>query len=355
MRSPFVAMQIVPTGIGCEVGGFAGDATPATNLLASACDLLLTHPNAVNAATMYRARPNVAYVEGYGLDRFMLGHWALRPVRANRIALVIDRAVADDASAMIRLTNAANAARTVSGVDLIGWIATVEPLDLRLEVGASMATHGEIANPDVLLEAARAAVRRGAEAIALIARMPAVPPDQAAAYAQGTAPDPIGGLEAILSHLVVDALMVPCAHAPYEPFEEEGVVDPRVAAETIGLTFLPCVLEGLARAPRYVSAEHVRPGDLTVADLDAVVAPWEACGGVPMLVAAERDLPLIAVRSGVAACRATPLDLGLPAIEAASYLEAAGLLLALREGLSLSSLRRPVASLAELAPVPPLR
>lgn len=342
---PFIAIQIVPTGIGCEVGGFAGDATPATNLLASACDLLLTHPNAVNAAVMYRARPNVLYVEGHALDRFAMGSWALRPVRSNRIVMVIDQAVADDPQAMIRISNAANAARTVAGVDLIGWVATEEALALRLSGGEFGSTHGEIANPEVLLEAARKAVSLGAEAIALVARMPEVPEDLAEAYSEGTGPDPIGGLEAVLSHLVVDALMVPCAHAPYEPFEEEGLVDPRVAAETIGLTFLPCVLEGLARAPRYVPASEARLGDLTIDQVDAVVAPEEACGGIPMLVAAERGLPLIAVSSGVAASRVTPEQLGIPALTASSYLEAAGLLLALKEGLSPAMLRRPVPSL----------
>ncbi len=347
---PFIAMQIVPTGIGCEVGGYAGDATPATNLLASACDLLLTHPNAVNAAVMYRARTNVGYVEGHALDRFALGQWALRPVRANRIALVIDRAIADDPRAMIRLINAANATRTVAGTALMGWLPTSEPLGLSLALGELGSTHGEISNPEILLDAAREAVRRGAEAIALVTRMPQPPAKLAEAYAQGRGSDPIGGLEAMLSHLVVDALMVPCAHAPYETFEEEDAVDPRVAAETIGLTFLPCVLEGLARAPRFVPIAEAKPQDLTIADLDAVVAPWEACGGIPMLVAAERGIPLIAVKSGVASCSATPEQLGLSALGAASYLEAAGILLALKEGLSLSALRRPVVPFRALTP-----
>ena len=39
---------IVPTGIGCEVGGFAGDALPTAKLLASASGCLITHPNAVS-------------------------------------------------------------------------------------------------------------------------------------------------------------------------------------------------------------------------------------------------------------------------------------------------------------------
>ena len=40
--SRFAVVQIVPTGVRCEIGGFVGDACPATNLLASAADVLIT-------------------------------------------------------------------------------------------------------------------------------------------------------------------------------------------------------------------------------------------------------------------------------------------------------------------------
>ena len=43
-------VMIIPTGIGCEIGGHAGDATPAAKLLASVCDKLIIHPNVVNAS-----------------------------------------------------------------------------------------------------------------------------------------------------------------------------------------------------------------------------------------------------------------------------------------------------------------
>ena len=46
-----VALHAVPTGVGCEVGGYAGDAAPATELLAKAVDYVITNPNAVNASS----------------------------------------------------------------------------------------------------------------------------------------------------------------------------------------------------------------------------------------------------------------------------------------------------------------
>ena len=60
---------IVPTGIGCEVGGFAGDALPTAKLLASASGCLITHPNVMNGGTLSEKDKNIFYVEGYSLDR----------------------------------------------------------------------------------------------------------------------------------------------------------------------------------------------------------------------------------------------------------------------------------------------
>ena len=41
---------IVPTGIGCEIGGHAGDANPVARLFGPCCDNLILHPNVVNAS-----------------------------------------------------------------------------------------------------------------------------------------------------------------------------------------------------------------------------------------------------------------------------------------------------------------
>ncbi|KVQ49923.1 hypothetical protein WK03_07745 [Burkholderia cepacia] len=48
--SSFNFALVIPTGIGCVVGGHAGDANPVVNLLATTCDTLITHPNAVIAS-----------------------------------------------------------------------------------------------------------------------------------------------------------------------------------------------------------------------------------------------------------------------------------------------------------------
>ena len=63
---------IVPTGIGCEIGGFAGDALPTAKLLASASGCLITHPNVMNEFSFWKSW-KYFYVEGYSLDRFAKG------------------------------------------------------------------------------------------------------------------------------------------------------------------------------------------------------------------------------------------------------------------------------------------
>ncbi|HEY9899709.1 MAG TPA: DUF3326 domain-containing protein [Pantanalinema sp.] len=348
--TPFTALMIVPTGLGAEVGGYAGDATPAANLLAAACDRLVTHPNVVNAASLFAARSNVWYVEGGMLDRFCLREGVLRPVRANRVGLLIDRTIVDaDPEGLLHLLTAADACRAVQGVPMVGWLATCEPVRSRIVLGAMGASSGEVENPEVLLEGARALLAQGATAIALVTRMPELPEAETEAYLAGSGPDPIGGLEAILSHIVTRALGVPCAHAPYESPDRPMRVDPRVAAESVGFTFLPCILEGLRRAPRLAPLAQKERGDLAFEQVDAVVAPWGACGGIPVLAAHHRGIPVIAVKGNAVASQADPVSLGLSGVlEVGTYLEAAGALLALKEGLSPQSILRP------LSPLPPL-
>ena len=61
-------LMLVPTGIGCDIGGYAGDALPSARLLAAASGCLITHPNVMNGASLYWSDSRVLYVEGYGLD-----------------------------------------------------------------------------------------------------------------------------------------------------------------------------------------------------------------------------------------------------------------------------------------------
>lgn len=333
---PFTVVSIIPTGVGAAVGGFAGDGTPATNLLAAACDRLITHPNAINGAAFYHASRNVLYVEGAALDAFCRGELALREVASNRIGLLLDagiRAIVPDP--LPDLWNAVESCRRVGGVAIPAIAWTDGPVGARVVLAPDGTSHGEVARPEAVLAGARALLAEGVEAIALACALEGAGARAVEAYQRGAAPDPIGGLEAILSHLVVTELGVPCAHAPVEAFPEvRQRVDPRAAAEELSPSYLPCVLFGLARAPRYVPRADAGPWDLTFDRVDAVVAPAGCLGGVSVLAAVARGLTVIAVENPTALA-VTASSLGLPGvIPAGSYAEAAGLLLALRHGIA---------------------
>jgi hypothetical protein len=125
-----------------------------------------------------------------------------------------------------------------------------------------------------------------------------------------------------------------------------------VAAELISTPHYFSVLKGLARAPRLVplaSLDAAPAAALTLNNVAAVVAPASCLGGVPALAAELSAIPLIAVRENE-----TVLDVSNDVmrmqnvIEVDSYLEAAGVLTALRSGIALESLRRPIREAREV-------
>ena len=118
------------------------------------------------------------------------------------------------------------------------------------------------------------------------------------------------------------------------------------AGEELGFTFLPCVLVGLSRAPDLLpAAAPAAATALAIEAVGAVVAPAGALGGAAVLACAERGIPVIAVENPCL-LNVTAEALGLEVLPAASYSEAAGLVLALREGLAPAALRRPLPALA---------
>ena len=352
MRSSLPTLLVVPTGIGCEIGGFAGDALPSARLLAAASGCLITHPNVMNAAALYWSDPRIHYVEGYGLDRFAAGEWALRPVRQQRIGLLLDAGIEPDLRQ--RHLQVADACRASLGLTIGPVVTTDHPLGVHLELGESGTSWGSLDRPDALLRAGERLKAAGATAIAVVARFPDDPESEAlAAYRHGGGVDALAGAEAVISHLLVQHLQMPCAHAPaLDPLPLDPQLDPRAAGEELAYTFLACVLVGLSRAPDLIACDGmVRPDHLHADQLGAVVAPAGALGGDAVLACLERHVPLITVANpSLLEVTVDALQLGgSDAVhEAGSYAEAAGLLLALREGVSAEALQRPLLPLREL-------
>ena len=343
--APMPTLMVVPTGIGCAIGGYAGDALPSARLLAAASGCLITHPNVMNGAALYWSDPRIHYVEGYGLDRFAAGEWLLRPVRRQRIGLLLDAGI--EPELVQRQIQVAEACRATLGLEIGPVLSTDAPLGVHLERGASGASWGSLERPDALLRAGERLRTAGATAIAVVARFPEDPQSaELAAYREGSGVDALAGAEAVISHLLVRHLQIPCAHAPaLGPLPLDLDLDPRAAAEELGYTFLACVLVGLSRAPDLVPAGQsmVEGNGFRADQLGAVVVPEGALGGEALLAAVARDVSVIAV-ANPSLLAVTPEVLGLAdaVLPAASYSEAAGLVLALREGLSPASLQRPL-------------
>ncbi|MEN9224520.1 MAG: DUF3326 domain-containing protein [Thermostichus sp. HHBFW_bins_43] len=335
--NPYTTLLLIPTGIGARIGGFAGDALPIARMLAAAAERVLTHPNVLNGASLFWPLRNVLYVEGYGLDQFCAGSWNLRPVRQNCVGVVLDAGIPADLQQ--RQIQVMQAAQATLGLDIGPWRVTSRPLGLSLGHSPSGASQGSLAHPEVLLAAAKDLLNAGAEAIAVVARFP----DDLdfSQYEQGVGVDPLAGVEAIISHLVVRELRIPCAHAPaFYAETQPKPVHPRAAAEEVGFTFLPSVLAGLSYAPRFVSrSDSPQPGDLQAEQVDSVIAPATAFGGPGLLHLASRSRPplFIAVAENTTLMQVHPRQLGIPHVQVGSYLEAVGAVVAHRAGVALAS------------------
>ena len=348
---------VVPTGIGAAIGGYAGDALPVARALAQVTDRLITHPNVLNGAQLYWPMANAYYVEGYGLDQFAAGRWGLRPVHQNSIGLVIDQAVEDELR--WRHLQAADAARATLGLNVSTHIVTDSSLGVSLKTTASGASWGTVENPGSLLRAAERLINEaGVRAIAVVARFPDDEDSPAlAAYRQGQGVDPLAGVEAVISHLVVRTFKLPCAHAPaLSPLPLDTQISPRSAAEEIGYTFLPCVLAGLSRAPQFVcQRDHPSAANsavITADQVDAIVVPATAFGGSAVMSLApqlsRRGAQVIAVGENSTKMAVEAADLGIRAIAVDTYLEAVGAIAAYRAGVTTDALRPHIQSLPAL-------
>lgn len=347
----FTTVFLVPTGVGSNIGGHAGDATPAAALLASVSDRLITHPNVVNASDVIDLPANAWYVEGSIISRFLLGAIGLQPVRENRVLVVIDSQQHSQAeSAAI---NSVNAARSTYGLIVPRIVLLDPPILMRALWAASGRATGRVEQLQGLLQVLQES-REDYDAVAF-ATVVGVPREYHTAYFQsgGEMVNPWGGAEAIFTHAISSMFNVPTAHAPMLESKEiadqdPGIVDPRMAAEAISAAFFMCVLKGLQRSPRIVEIEETltppAPGVITAEDVSLLVIPDKVVG-LPTLAALEQGIPVVAVRenSNILAndLQALPWAEGqLHIVD--NYWEAAGIAAALRAGIDPASVRRPI-------------
>lgn len=329
----FRTALIIPTGLGASVGGHAGDAGSTARLLASVCDILITHPNVVNASDINEMTDNTFYVEGHALTKYLSGHIGLQKVRQNRILVVIDGSA--NSRYIDAAINSVNAACSSYGLDCSD-IVILNPsftMEVGFVTGVGRAT-GVVENLNDLYVMLHD--RRGTyDAIALTSLVKISQSARDHYYSAGGV-NPWGGVEAMLTHAISHHFQVPCAHAPMMESTEVaeldyGIIDPRDAAEIVSFTYLQCVLKGLNRAPRLCESGI---------DVSCLVTP-RMCLGLPVLAAHERGIPIIAVNDKL---QVETVDCTnyIRAIVVDNYIEAAGVVAALRAGISVKSLRRPL-------------
>jgi hypothetical protein len=343
-----VVVSVIPTGIGCDIGGYAADAAPATALLASCTDLLITNPNAVNASNFIYIPDNVLYTEGFMIDMFGKGQVNLYRTYSNKVGLIIEKTTESNLDIVF---NIINTARAVYGVDIEHYVITRGPIGGRCEQTLSGSYVGRIDNPHEIFEACEQLIAKGVNAVAVTSIIKDLPMDNYAKHFRGEHPNPVGGAEAVISHLITRKYRLPAAHAPMINEKEmdlnSGVVDARGAGEFASVSGLACILIGLRQAPQMSLLQRSRIKDyVNINNLTAVVAPAAALGGIPMLYAAKFGIPVIAVKNNKTILDVTQAGLKMKnVIEVNNYPEAAGILQALRKGISIPALYRPLETL----------
>ena len=348
--SQFNVVFLVPTGIGAEIGGHAGDATPTARLLAQTCDTLILHPNVVNASDINEMPSNSLYVEGSVITRLLMGTIGLAPTRANRVLVIID-AHKDDMFVNAAI-NTVSAARASYGLVCPEVIELYPPMMMESEFTDFGTAAGKIDGLERLFAVIEE--QEGLYDAVAISSVILTPEEFHQEYfdAAGKMVNPWGGVEAMLTHAVSSRFNVPSAHSPMFESQEianrdPGVVEPRMAAEAISLTFFESVLKGLHRSPRILtdSSQMSEPGVISASDISCLVIP-DGCVGLPTLAALEQGIPVIAVRENE-----NLMDNDLTRLPWRSdqlrivenYWEAAGVLCAIRGGIAPESVRRPIA------------
>lgn len=345
----FNCVLLVPTGVGAEIGGHAGDATPVAALLAAACDTLITHPNVVNASDIIDIPANCLYVEGSVIARLMMGTAGLQRARNNRMMVVLGHH--EDELFVNAAINSVNAARATYGLQTPAIIRLGPEFEMESEYTHSGRAAGRIRGLELLMGVLEER-RNDFDAVAISSQI-GVPPGYHAEYfeSNGEMVNPWGGVEAMLTHAVSTYFDVPSAHAPMLETQEiansdPGIVDPRMAAEAVSLALIQSVLKGLQRSPGIVTGQAGlnHPGTITAEDISCLVIP-DGCLGLPVLAALEQGIRVIAVGENR---NLMQNDLGrLPwagnqFYRVENYWEAAGVMSAFKAGIDPASVRRPI-------------
>lgn len=295
----------VPTGIGANIGGFAGDAGSYARKIAKEFSLIV-NPNVVNAACFSAITENMLYTEGYTITEFMKGNISLIPSKDNKIGVIFDKAISQNVLNIH--INTINAVKTVYGANVIGWEISDEETGVDFFTTESGISTGCVKNTKTLIEAGKKLIERGANVLAVVCKFDEPEED---GYANGECVDVVGGAEAIISHCLTKELGTPTVHAP--AFEDYAIkpdlVHPKAAAEYITPTFLPCLLLGLQNAP--LIKKGLDEKYITVNNVKTLIMPKNSLGSSIVTNAIKKGIIVLAVEENSTVLNVTAENLGI--------------------------------------------
>lgn len=283
----------IPTGIGAEIGGFAGDGGKIARKFAKHFNVL-THPNVVNGGILSAITDDILYLEGYFFDEFFSGNIVINPLdkyEENIIGVIFDASIPKN---ILNIhINTISAMKEVKGLNIPFFEITDEPVGVEFFIKNNLST-GTIKNENAILRAAKKLIEKGANAIAIVCYFNEDADD--INYEQGIGIDPIGGIEAVISHLIAKEFFVPTAHAPAFSSIDiyENICNSKVSSENISSTYLPCILDGLSKAPLINNKNRFY---LKNSDIKALIVPYNALGSPAVIGAYNGGIKILTVKN----------------------------------------------------------
>jgi hypothetical protein len=173
-----------------------------------------------------------------------------------------------------------------------------------------------------------------------------VPAEHIDNYLHHDAANPFGAVEAICSKYISQKLEKPVAHSPFGDIGDycllnqfNEITDPRISPEMVSITYLHSVLKGLHKAPRVARGE--RHEILSVYDIDLLISPI-GCWGTPHAQCKNRRIPIIFVEENKGKSTVIDIPIYSKAITVSNYIEAAGMIMLIKAGLTVESVTRPI-------------
>ncbi len=289
---PVIALSI-PTGIGADIGGYAGDFGYVAREF-SKDFYCIVNPNAVNGGILSAINYDMGYLEGYLFDEFFKGSISItpkKPYETNKIGVIFDCEIPENIL-NVHL-NTLSALKMVQGIDTVAIEYTKKPVGIEL-IKTNGISSGNVKNPEDIINCANKLIKKGAQAIALVCFFGEDAEDEN--YSNACGIDPIGGIEAVLSHLITKEFLIPSAHAP--AFSDIDISlkkeNPKVSSELISSTYLPCIMQGLSIAPEIHKGKS---GQMNAKDVEFLIVPYDAMGSKAVLSSFNNGIKILAVKN----------------------------------------------------------